>query len=154
MNAEYDKNLEAQIDRELKLLPALTAPPALAPSVMAVIAANAAVPRYRRAWPTWPLALQVVSMFVLLAVFAGVCLGSWQLVHAPAVVSAASEVGGWLSSLNAVWKAAGVLVNAGVLAFKSLGAWVMVGCLIALLFGYATCVGLGTIYVRLAFARR
>ena len=154
MNANHDRELAAQIDRELKSLTPLTAPSTLAPRVMALIAARAAVPWYRRAWQTWPPALRTVSMLVLLAAFAGVCLGSWQLIHVPAVVSAAREVGGWLGSLGAIWKAAGALVNAVALAFKSLGAWVLVGCVAALLFGYATCVGLGTIYLRLAFARR
>jgi len=154
MNENHDKELEAQVDCELKSLPLLTAPPTLAPRVMALIAARAAAPWYRRAWTTWPPVLQAVSMMVLLAAFAGVCLGSWQLVHAPAVASATSEVGGWMSFLNATWKATGTLVNAVVLTFKSLGAVVVVGCLLALLLGYATCVGLGTIYFRLAFARR
>lgn len=154
MNANHDQQTEAQMDRELKSLPLLSAPPTLAPRVLATIASRATAPWYRHAWPTWPLAWQTVSMLALLAGFAGVCLGSWQLVHTPVVVSTASEVTGWISSLSAIWKVAGALVNAAILAVKSLGAWALVGCLVAVLFGYATCVGLGTVYFRLAFARR
>jgi len=154
MNTDHDKQLEAQIDRELKALPLLPAPPTLAPRVMAAIAVRTAAPWYRRSWPTWPLALQAASMVVLLAAFAGICVGSWQFLHTPVVLSAASEVSGWISSLSAVWKAAAALVHAVVLGIKSLGVWVLAGCLVAVLFGYAACVGLGTIYFRLAFARR
>lgn len=154
MNANHDSELETRMDRELKSLPLLSAPTTLAPRVLAAIGSRTAAPWYRRAWPTWPLALQAVSMAVLLAAFAAICVASWQVVQTPVVVSAASEAAGWISSLSAIWKAAGALVDAVILAFKSLGVWVFAGCLAALLFGYATCVGLGTVYFRLAFARR
>jgi len=154
MNPHDEQRLEAAIDRELKALPNLRAPSSLASRVMAKIEQPAALPWYRRAWQTWPLPLQAVSMLVLLAAFAGVCFGSWQILHAPAVASALDDLGGWLNSLSVIWKTAGVLVNAVALAFTSLGTWVIAGCLAMLALGYATCLGLGTIYFRLAFARR
>ena len=48
----------------------------------------------------------------------------------------------------------GVLANALALAVRSLGPLVLIGIAVALLLGYAACVGFGTLYVRLAFARR
>ena len=154
MNPHDDKQLATAIDRELKALPSLRAPETLLPRVLARLEEPAALPWYRSAWQTWPLALQTVSLVVLLAAFAGLCFGSWQFAHAPAVASATGEVGGWFSLLGAIWKTVGVLVTAVALAFKSLGTWVVAGCVVALLFGYATCIGLGTVYWRLAFARR
>ncbi len=35
-----------------------------------------------------------------------------------------------------------------------LGTGFLIGCGVALALGYATCLGLGTVYVRLGFARR
>jgi hypothetical protein len=48
----------------------------------------------------------------------------------------------------------GVLANALALAFRSLGPLVLFGIMMALLLGYAACVGFVTLYVRLVFARR
>jgi hypothetical protein len=154
MNENKNSQLEAAVDRELKALPNLRGPQTLLPRVMAVIEQRAGLPWYRRAWQTWPLPLQAVSMLVLLVAFAGLCLGSWQLVHAPAVASATSEASGWFRTLSRSLSTLGVLANALVLAVRSLGPLVLLGIMMALLLGYAACVGFGTLYVRLAFARR
>jgi hypothetical protein len=121
---------------------------------MATIEQPAALPWYCRAWQTWPLSLQAVSMLALLAMFAGLCFASWQLVHTPAVASAGHAVGGWVNSLGTIWNAAGVVVSAAGHALRSLGPAVLVGGALAVGIGYAACVGLGTVYVRLAYARR
>ena len=42
----------------------------------------------------------------------------------------------------------------GVLVVKKLGTGFIVTCLVAMGIGYAMCVGLGTVYFRLAFAKR
>ena len=154
MNENKNSRLEAAVDCELKALPILRAPKTLLPRVMAVIEQRAGVPWYRRAWQTWPLPLQAVSMLVLMVSFAGLCLGSWQLVHASAVASATSEASGCFRMLSTILSTLGVLVNAIVLAVRSLGPLVLFGILVAVLLGYAVCVGFGTLYVRLAFARR
>ena len=154
MNENENSRLEAAIDRELKALPNLRAPQTLLPRVMAVLEQRTALPWFRRAWQTWPMPLQAFSTLVLLAAFGGLCFGSWQLVHLPAVASATSEAGGWLKLLNGALNTLGVLANALALAVKSLGPLVIGGIVMAVLAGYAACVGFGTLYVRLAFARR
>jgi hypothetical protein len=154
MNEHEKSRLEAAVDRELKALPDLRAPQRLLPRVMAVIEQRAVLPWYRRAWQTWPLPLQVVSMLALLTAFSGLCFGSWQLVHAPAVAAATSEASGWFRTLSRSLSTLGVLANALVLAVRSLGPLVLSGIVMALLLGYAACVGFGALYVRLAFARR
>lgn len=154
MNENKNSQLEAAVDRELKALPNLRAPQTLLPRLMAVIEQRAGLPWYRRAWQTWPVPLQAVSMLVLLVAFAGLCLGSGQLVHAPAVASATSEASGWFKMLSTTLSTLAVLANAIALAVRSLGPLVLFGILMALLLGYAACVGFGTLYVRLAFARR
>jgi hypothetical protein len=154
MNPHDETRLEAAIDRELKALPGLRAPASLVSRVMATIEQASALPWYRRAWQTWPLSLQAVSMLTLLCAFTGLCIASWQLVHTPAVASAGHTVSGWVNSLGAICKVAGVVVNAAGHALQSLGPAVLVGGALAVGVGYAACVGLGTVYVRLAFARR
>jgi hypothetical protein len=154
MNENENPRLEATIDRELKALPNLRAPSSLVSRVMATIEQRAALPWYRQAWQTWSMPLQVVSTLVLLAAFGGLCFGSWQLMHAPAVASATTEAGGWFKLLNGALNTLGVLAKALTLAVKSLGPLVLCGIVMAMLAGYAACVGFGTLYVRLAFARR
>ena len=154
MNANENPQLEKAIDRELKVLPNLCAPQALFPRVMAMIERRNSLPWYQRAWQTWPARLQVASMLVLLLAFAGLCYGSWQLVHVPAVAAATSEASVWFRMLNKTLSTSGVLFNALALAVRSLGPRVLIGIVLALLVGYAACVGFATMYVRLAFARR
>ena len=154
MNPEYEKELAAWVDRELKALPTLRAPETLVSRVMATLEQRAALPWYRRSWQTWPVALQAAFMVVLLAGFGGVCVASWQCVHTPAFASVSREVVGLFSFLGTAWKTVNVLLSAVALAFKSLGSAVVIGSIVALLFGYAMCVAFGTVYVRLAFARR
>ena len=151
MNPDYDKQLEAAISRELKALPELSAPSALAGRVMAAIGQRARVPWYRRSWQAWPVALQAASLVMLLAAFAILCFGSWRLAHFATLTPVAREVSGWFSLVNAVWNAANTLANALGLAFRSLGPAVAIGSAVMLLISYAMCVGLGTVYWRLAF---
>jgi uncharacterized membrane protein len=154
MNPDYDKQLEAAISRELKALPELAAPDTLANRVMAALEQRARVPWYRRSWQTWPVALQAAALVVLLALFGGLCLGGWQLSQAEATTLALHRVGGWFSGLNVIGNTFHVLVNAVLLAVKKLGTGFIVACLVAAGIGYAMCVGLGTVYFRLAFAKR
>ena len=154
MNAEYEKQLEALVRCELDALGELEAPPGIARRVMRVIELRAALPWYRREWQTWPLVLQGASLVGLLAAFAFLCFGSSQLARFATLTPAAREVSGWFSLANAAWNAVNVLANVVELAFRSLGPAVLIASAVLLLLCYATCLGLGTIYWRLAYARR
>jgi hypothetical protein len=154
MNPHQEKQLEAAIDRRLKALPELHAPRTLLPRVMTVIEQRAAVPWYRRAWQTWPLALQAGSLAALLAMFGGLCIGGWQLTHSAGAGAATQEINGWLAAANMVWRTLSVLGNAVVLAVQRLGTGFIVACVVLALVCYAVSLGLGTVSVRLALARR
>jgi hypothetical protein len=154
MNDEYEKQLEASVRRELNALGELEAPPEIARRVMRVIEQRAAAPWYRREWQAWPLAFRAVSLVGLLAAFAFLCYESSRLAHFATLTPAAREVSGWFSLADAAWNAVNALANALELAFQSLGLAVVIGSAVMLLFCYATCLGLGTIYWRLAYARR
>jgi len=154
MNAEYEKQLEAVVRRELDALGELEAPPEIARGVMRVIEQRAALPWYRCEWQTWPLVLQGTSLVGLLSAFVFLCFGSSQLARYATLTPVAREVSGWFSLADAAWNAVNVLANAVELAFRSLGPTVLIGSAAMLLLCYATCLGLGTIYWRLAYARR
>ena len=85
-------DLETRVDRELRHLPAPRAPHTLLPRVMDAVQAWAERPWYTRAWVTWPLAWQVVSVAALMAIVAG---GAVLLPHA---WSAAASVGAAFAS--------------------------------------------------------
>jgi hypothetical protein len=154
MNPDYDKQLEAAVSRELKALPEMAAPTALASRVMAAIGQRAQVPWYRRSWQTWPVALQVASLVVLLVLFGGLCLGGWQLSQTGTAVLVLHRAGEWFAGLGVMENVFNALANAVVVVVKKLGTGVIVACLVAAGTGYAMCIGAGTVYYRLAFAKR
>jgi uncharacterized membrane protein len=153
MNPDYDKRLEAEISRELKALPELAAPDTLVNRVMTALEQRARVPWYRRSWQTWPVALQTASLVVLLALFGGLCLAGWELSQAEAATLALHRVGAWFSGLSVIGNTFNVLVSAAALAVKKLGTGFIIACLVLAGLAYALCVGLGTVYFRLAFAK-
>jgi len=154
MDSDYEKRLEAEIDLILKGLPQLKAPNNLVLNVLAEVQRHSMLPWYRRSWQTWPAALQGVSLMLFLSVFGGVCFGSIELAQSPSFVAGLRHVGGWFTGLSTIWSTMNALVGASVLVVKQLGTGFMIGTLAALAIGYATCVALGTVYVRLGLARR
>ena len=154
MNQDYEKELEAEIDQELKRLPDLQVPPALMTRVMRVIENRASLPWYRCSWQVWPRSMQVASLIVLLALFGGLCFAAWKLPQVPQVASATHRANGWISGLSVVWNVVNVILGAIVIAVKRLGTGFIIGCCTALAMGWAMCVGLGTLYLRIGFARR
>jgi hypothetical protein len=66
-----DPDLETRVDRQLRRLPAPRAPQTLLPRVMSAVQAWTERPWYTRAWVTWPLGWQIVSVAVLAAIVAG-----------------------------------------------------------------------------------
>jgi hypothetical protein len=154
MQSEYERELEAEIDRELKGLPELSAPHTLVSRVRLAIDGRPDVAWYRQPWQMWPAALRMGSLVILLVVFAGLYLAGQRLAHGEAFISAAHRLGHWLSGVSALGNAVSVLLGAAVLAVKQVGTGFIVAALAALAVGYAMCLGLGTACVRLAFARR
>lgn len=64
--------LEGPIGRELRRLPEPRAPHTLLPRVLAAVRAWSERPWYARAWFTWPLGWQVVTVVALMTLAAGV----------------------------------------------------------------------------------
>ncbi len=154
MNSEYEKRLEAAIERELKRLPELPAPQTLLSRVMTSIASQAALPWYRQPWAMWPMTLRAVSLIVLAAISGGICFASWELTQAEGFLAVIHQVGGWFAGANSLWNALNAVLGVGLMLIKKLGTGFIIAALLAVAMGYAMCIGLGTVYVRLAFGRR
>jgi hypothetical protein len=154
MYSDYEAKLEAEIELELQGLPELAAPATLVPRVMAALACAAAVRWYRRPWENWPLAARAAAFALLLAVFGGLCLGSRQAIQSAGFTLATGKLGELTSSFDTAQSALNAIAVACILAIRQLGTGFLVGLCAAVALGYALCLGLGTLCVRLAFARR
>jgi hypothetical protein len=153
MNPDYERQLEFEIDRELKALPELAAPPTLIARVMRVLEERAPLPWYYRSWATWPIGLQAGTLFFLVALFVGLCFGAGMLPHTPEYAAASHKASGLLAIVTMIWNTVSVILGALVLAVKRLGTGFIAGFLVSMALGYAMCLGLGTLYVRIGFAR-
>jgi hypothetical protein len=153
MKPGYEK-LETRIDRMLKGLPELEAPATLRNRVMAAIERRAATPWYRLPWQAWRLEWRLASLALLLCAFGGLCFGGWELTKAADFEMASRALGRVFSAAALVWNVLAALGNAGCLVIRHLGTPVILGSLVLIGFGYALCLGLGTLYFRLGLARR
>ena len=153
MNPDYEQQLETDIDRELKALPMLVAPSALISRVISAIEERTALPWFRCAWTAWPLALRAASLLTLALMFGGVCFGGWKLSHiGSAVVS--QRFGGFLSLLSALSDVLLVLLAAVARVLHQLGPLSLLAYVAALTLGIMTCLGLGSLGMKVALARR
>jgi hypothetical protein len=154
MTPEYHNQLEADIDRELKGLPELQAPPTLALRVMAAIEQRAALPWYRKSWQLWPMPIRLAFGVASLALVAAVCYGLWVLPQTGGFTTATHYLASCFSWVAVLWNVVTAILTSLVLAAKGLGTGFLVGCVLLFAFAWALCLGLGTAYFRLAYARR
>jgi len=154
MNSDYQKKLEAAIERELKALPDLQAPQTLVSRVMSSLANQATLPWYRQPWLMWPVGLRMASLAVLLAISGAICFGAWKLTQAESFLAVIHQMNGWFAGANTLWNALNAVLGVGLMLIKKLGTGFIIAALLAVAMGYAMCIGLGTVYVRLAFGRR
>jgi hypothetical protein len=154
MESDYEKKLALEIDRELKGLPELRAPASLAARVMATIEHPIELPWYRCAWQNWPTPIQVAAMGILFAFLGALSYGAWELTYSAGFALALQKVGHWFSGISAIWNAANAICGAFVLAIKQQGSGFLIAAVAAVALAWAACFGLGTVYVRIAFARR
>lgn len=153
MNADYEKQLEAGISRELKRLPELAAPDSLVTRIMSALDRRSRSPWYQRSWQTWPPALRWTSFAVLLALFAGFCVAGSEMAHSRTSQLAMRRMEEHLSGLATIGNTLEALAGSGVLVLKKFGASFLISCSVALALGCSLCLAAGTIYLRLAFAK-
>jgi hypothetical protein len=154
MNSNHDKQLELEINRELKALPELTAPDSLTNRVLAAIEYRSNVPWYRQSWETWPDILRATSFAAMLVLFGALCLGGWELSQTEMFAQATQRAGHWFSEVNTIGNIFNILASSAVLVIKKLGTTFIIGAVVGIGLGYAMFLGLGAACFRLAFAKR
>jgi hypothetical protein len=154
MNSDYEKLLESEIDRELKRLPSLQAPATLARRVMQQLESRAALPWYRQSFLAWPFFIRATAFTFLAAMFAGLCVGTWQLTQLPSVGDGIHQFGNWFAGAGRIFNVLNALASTALLVVKQMHTGVLIGCLAAGALGYALCLGLGAVYFRLGMAAR
>jgi hypothetical protein len=135
------------MDGALRALPPRRAPAALAPRVLAVLAARRRVPWYRRAWSEWPAALQAAFFVFATGLVGGLYAGAWRLSHVEVAPPA------WLRPFIAIADALGILLKSLVAALETFSPWLLWGAAGVVALGGLLTLGLGTALVRLAQPR-
>jgi hypothetical protein len=154
MSLEYERKVEIEVDRELKSLPEIVAPATLIARVMASIELRKALPWFKRAWHTWPTSLQGLFLVTMLALLGGICVGGWEVTHTATFGVALHKIGDWFSGFGAIYITLNALAGAIVALIKQVNSTVLMALLCAAGLGYAIFLGLGTMYVKVAFAKR
>ena len=154
MRSDYEDKLEAETDRLLSQMREMEAPGSLLPRVLAAIERRTALPWYRLPWQAWRIELRIVSLALLLGAFGCLCVACWQLTRAAGFEIAMQEVGKVFSGVSLIWNTILVLLGAVGQVIKHFGTPVILASMLIIGFGYAVCLGLGTVYFRLALARR
>jgi hypothetical protein len=150
MNLEFDNQLEAEIDRQLKDLPDLAAPPNLIRRTMSAIECPGA-PWYFRPWSAWPAGLRAAFLVVTL----GALAGAIPILHelGPRLFGPlAGQFAHWRVGVECLWNAAGALTGAVTVILNHFGKGFVLPCVLVVLLAYAACVGFGTVFVRLALS--
>jgi hypothetical protein len=154
MNADYERQLEEAISRELQALPELTAPASLADRVLRLAERRAAASWYQRPWQSWPTPLQWAGLALLVLSFLGICAAAWTASQTQIVAWGIEWMRGWMSTLGAGADSLVGLVSFVAMVLRTLGPGYLIAAVLALGLAYALCVGLGAVYLRLAFVKR
>jgi hypothetical protein len=150
MNSEFENQLEAEIDRHLKDLPDLAAPPNLIPRVMTAIA-RPATPWRVRPWYAWPISAQIASVTLALGLLLAAIPG-WRVVEPALTGPMASRFAPWRAGVACLWNAARAVVGAAPVVVEHLNKVTLLSCVAVMVMGYVVCVGFGTVFVRLTLA--
>ena len=145
--------IEELIDRELRKLPDLAAPPTLVHRVMLAVHADAEKPWWGKSWFYWPRPVQFLSLaaLVMLAGLSAYVAGAaWEGLGVSSLPTVARE---WLASWAGVWELLAGLFNTAAVLLRVGGKEILLFGAILGLFYYAACVGLGTLCYRVAFRR-
>jgi hypothetical protein len=154
MESNPQKTLEDLIHRELSKLPERPAPETLVPRVLAKVQARQQKRWWQRPWPQWPWAAQLASLPLMLASVAAALFAVsvlWKLLLGYTDLLTVSQA---VESMADVWDFFGVLGNAALMVARSVGQqWLLLALFVPVSM-YLACVGLGTLWYRLALSRR
>lgn len=153
-DSNYERNLEAVVDQELKTLSDVPAPAHLASRVMKIITVRSRQTSNLWVWDTWSLPLRHFALVTMIAAFGLACLGSWKIrqILIPAFGwEARSEA---LSTAVTLWNALVSVVGALMAGIQQAGPIFTGACVTAVALAYAMCIAIGGLYLRLGMARR
>lgn len=153
MDNNREEQLEEMIQQEIRNLPEVQAPATLVHRVMLAVHKQAKQQWWKYAWVKWPLGMQVISLAVLLA-SAGLVsyfLGAaWDGVSVTSVSSKLVESFAWLKP---IWEIVAAMIGVVTVMLRVTGQqFLLIGAAVVAL-AYVTCVGLGTVCVRMALNR-
>jgi hypothetical protein len=154
MQTNQKPDWEGRLDRELKALPTLRAPASIRVNVMAALRARAATPWYQRGWQSWPAGLQYASITALMLILVGAYWALGQVEQPDQFARWAGQGNEALSLVKSLLAALAALGDSIVILLGKLGKPTLISLAIAGVLGYAMCLALGTVYFRLAMARR
>ena len=144
-DSDFDAKLERLVHEQLRKLPLWKAPDSLAPRVLAALRKEAARPWWRRDWSQWPPAAKVLSAALALLLVAGVTGSGW---FVDAQLSEYwQRTAGRLSDFGT---SLSPLANAGLLLWTQVFQSVVIYGLVFLAVLYASCLGAGTLFLRIA----
>ncbi len=153
MKLEEEKNLERLLDRELKRLPDMAAPGSLVHRIMLGVHRRESLPWYRRAWPTWPAALQVISILALTVLTGGLMALTAYPEWLPGWSSLGTTVQQWTGPVHSLLAQGEALLSGLFVAVKAVGRQVLVFGLILAGAGYLCSVALLTVGYRVVTRR-
>lgn len=149
MRSEFDPKLESLVHEELRKLPPLKAPDTLAPRVLAAIKQRAARPWWQQDWGQWPFAAKILLVALALLLVAGLTGSGWFI---------DAQFSGCLQQVSqgcqALWTSVSPWANSGLLLWsKIFQSTALIYGLAFLALLYVSCLGAGTLFVRLTFNR-
>jgi hypothetical protein len=145
-------DLEQVVHDELRRLPSLEAPSTLLPRVMAAVQQWTLRPWYERAWFTWPLGWQVISLAALVGL-AGAGVVAFPSAEHALVTAIAARTVIMTAALGSVLGHAEAAIAAGRIVWRALGEPLVPYAFTVVLLMCLACVAFGTVLNRVAFER-
>jgi hypothetical protein len=145
-------DLEQIVHDELRRLPSPEAPSTLLPRVLAAVQGWTMRPWYERAWFTWPLGWQVISLAALVGL-AGAGVVMFPSAEQALVTAIASRTAALSVALGSVLGHTEAAITAGRIVWRALGEPLVPYAFIVVLLMCLACVAFGTALNRVAFER-
>ncbi|MBI3850729.1 MAG: hypothetical protein HY298_10725 [Verrucomicrobia bacterium] len=152
MERDFEKQLEELIHRELRKLPDLPAPDTLISRVRSAIAAQDRQPWWQRPLLTWPLAMRLGFVALLLGALGAAGFYGAEISQGASVVF--QNVEQIIASFTPLWERLSALANAVLILSRAISAHFLIYGAVLLGLMYLTCAGFGTLFYRLTFAKR